>query len=233
MKTLFLITARGGSKGIPGKNIKVLGGKPLITYSIDIARQFTTDDCICVSTDSDEIIETVENCGLKIPFKRPAELATDTASSYDVIMHAINWYKNKNIYFDNVLLLQPTSPFRLTSHIKDALSLYDAQTDMVVSVKKVKSNISATYFRDTENGTISKVFNTNDNLNRRQDSETVYEINGSVYVMNVASLEKSLISNFKTVKKIVMDDVHSVDIDEAIDWDWAEFILEKKLVNLI
>ena len=93
MTPLIIIPARGGSKGIPHKNIKLLNGKPLICYSIDIARQYTTDENICVTTDDNEIISVVEQYGLKVPFVRPAELATDTASSNDVLVHALNFYE--------------------------------------------------------------------------------------------------------------------------------------------
>ena len=106
MKSLFLITARGGSKGIPHKNIKPLAGKPLICYAIDVARQFVEDMDICVSTDGDDIIEVVEKYGLKVPFKRPAELASDTAGSYEVIRHAVQFYEQKGVLYDTVVLLQ-------------------------------------------------------------------------------------------------------------------------------
>jgi CMP-N,N'-diacetyllegionaminic acid synthase len=232
MKTLFLITARGGSKGIPGKNIKELGGKPLIAYSIDIARKFVGDEFICVSTDSEEIIRVVEEYGLKVPFKRPDELATDIAGSYEVILHALDWYKNNGIEFENIVLLQPTSPFRLKAHIAEALSLYNTGIDMVTSVQKVKSNIYSTYYIQNENSFIEKVFIAEDKGIRRQDSETIYELNGSIYVINVESIKTTKLGDFKRIKKIVMDDIYSVDIDEPIDWKWCEFILHEKLVNV-
>ena len=232
MNTLFLITARVGSKGIPFKNIKSLGGKPLITYSIDIARQFSTDDRICVSTDSDEIINVVENYGLKVPFRRPDALATDTAGSHEVILHAIEHFEKQSVFFDTIVLLQPTSPFRLKKHVEEALQLFNADIDMVVSVKKVKSNVYATFYRETENNFISKAFiSSNDGL-RRQDSEPLYELNGSIYIINVNSLKKSSMSKFSQVKKMVMEDIYSVDIDEPIDWSWCEFLLKENLVNL-
>lgn len=232
MKTLFLITARGGSKGILGKNIKKLGGKPLIAYSIDIARKFVADEFICVSTDSDEIINVVENYGLKVPFKRPDELATDTSGSYEVMLHAINWYKKKGIKFDNLILLQPSSPFRKKEHIDEALSEFSSDIDMVVSVKKVKANIYSTYYKENADHYIEKLFPAFGNGLRRQDSESVYELNGSVYVINIESLKKNILSDFKKVKKIVMEDIYSVDIDEPIDWSWCEFILKENLISL-
>ena len=112
MKLLYLIPARGGSKGIPRKNIKELSGKPLIAYSIDVARQLTDDCNICISTDDDEIMQVVTSYGLTVPFKRPDFLATDSVGTYEVILHAIDFYENLGVNYDAVVLLQPTSPLR-------------------------------------------------------------------------------------------------------------------------
>jgi len=224
MNTLFLITARGGSKGIPFKNIKSLGGKPLITYSIDIARQFSSDDRICVSTDSDDIIKVVENHGLKVPFKRPDALATDTSSSYDVIMHAINWYRSRNLEFENVVLLQPTSPFRTKRNVLDALQLYnESDVDMVVSVVKSKANPYYNLFEEDEEGFLIK--SKSSNFTRRQDCPDVYEYNGAVYVFNINSLCKYNIGEFKKIKKVLMSDEESLDIDSPLDWKLAELLI--------
>ena len=133
---LFVIPARGGSKGIPGKNIKLLSGKPLIGYSIDMARNFAKDEHICVSTDSQEIKNVAEGYGLQVPFIRPFELATDTASTYDVLLHAIHFYEARNIFHDWIVLLQPTSPFRRKEDIDAMLSLAVNGIDMVVSVRR-------------------------------------------------------------------------------------------------
>ena len=124
MKILVIIPARGGSKGIPHKNIKPLNGKPLIYYTIDCARAICDDADICVSTDDDEIIQVVEDYGLKVPFKRPAELATDTAGTYEVLLHALNYYEQQGRHYDVVMLLQNTSPFRAAEHVKEAITLY-------------------------------------------------------------------------------------------------------------
>ena len=141
MNYLVVIPARGGSKGIPKKNIKPLNGKALINYAIDLARELFSDDIICVSTDDCEIIELVESNGLSVPFVRPKKLATDTAGSYEVIKHAIDFYSKKKGYdADVVLLLQPTSPFRLAAQVKEAIASYDNDIDMVLSVKKSKAS---------------------------------------------------------------------------------------------
>ena len=150
MRSLFLIPARGGSKGIPHKNIKELNGKPLIHYSIDIARAVAADEDICVSTDDEEIIKCVEQTGLKVPFVRPAELASDTATTNDVIIHAINYYKSLGREYDNVVLLQPTSPLRKAYQVREAMELYTDDVDMVVSVKENLSSV--VLFKENENG---------------------------------------------------------------------------------
>jgi CMP-N,N'-diacetyllegionaminic acid synthase len=231
MKTLFLITARGGSKGIPEKNIKVLNGKPLIHYSIDIARHFASDEDICVSTDDLEIKRVVEDRGLAVPFIRPAELATDTSDSYEVIMHAIGFYEKQGRSYDRLMLLQPTSPFRLKKQMEEALNAYQPDLDMLVSVNKSRSNPVRNMFSADAGGYLEKYVK-NSNFDRRQDAPVFYELNGAFYVMNVASLKKQKISSFQKLKMVEMPLLDSLDIDTPLDWAWAEFVFEKKLVKL-
>lgn len=232
MNSLVIITARGGSKGIPHKNIKPLNGKPLICYSIDVARQFTSDDNICVTTDDDEIIQVVENYGLKVPFKRPAELATDTATSSDVLVHALDFYEQLGKTFDAVVLLQPTSPFRKVSFIKEAVKLYNASLDMVVSVKETVSNPYYNCFEETSDGLLSISKTTGVPITRRQDAPKVWEYNGSIYVINPKSLKEKGMSHFTMIKKYVMNDIYSVDIDNMLDWRIAELLLQDKMIEL-
>ena len=124
MKTLFLIPARGGSKGIPRKNIKEFAGKPLILYAVEQAMALADTQDICVSTDDMEIKSVVENHGLPVPFLRPAELASDKAGSYETMLHALNFYQTQGIQYDTLILLQPTSPFRTVQHIREAWKIY-------------------------------------------------------------------------------------------------------------
>ena len=152
MNPLIIIPARGGSKGIPRKNIKPLNGKPLIYYTIDVARAITTDENICVSTDDQEIINVVENYALKVPFIRPVELATDTAGTYKVLLHALDFYEKQGNHFDVVVLLQNTSPFRRADQVKEAMSLYSPELDMVVSVKESAANPYYCVFEEDQNG---------------------------------------------------------------------------------
>lgn len=230
MKALYIIPARGGSKGIPHKNIKVLDGKPLICHSIDIARMFTSDENICVTTDDDEILAVVEDYGLKVPFKRPEALATDTAGTYEVIMHALDFYKANGKYYDIVVILQPTSPFRRYEDVKKCLDLYSDNYDMVVSVKRASANPYYDCFEPNEIGflTISKG---DGSYRRRQDAPAVYEYNGAVYVMRVGALEKMNYDDFKRIGFIEMDDYSSLDLDTMLDWKYAELLLKEGLIG--
>jgi len=230
MNILYIIPARGGSKGIPGKNIKLLGGKPLIHYSIKVARQIANDEDICVSTDDQEIIRVVNSVGLKVPFLRPTKLATDTAGSYEVILHAIQYYKSIGKKYDVVVLLQPTSPFRNVTNLKEAIGLFSSNIDMVVSVFETRSNPYYVLFEEDENGFLRK--SKQGNFARRQDCPIVYEYNGSIYVMNVKSLKEKSFTQFGTIVKYVMDSEYTIDLDTQLDWEFAEFLIKSNRVLL-
>lgn len=225
-KTLFIIPARGGSKGIPQKNIKQLNGKPLIAYTIDAAREVVADKHICVSTDDDDFIKIIEDYGLKVPFKRPAALATDYATTEDVLLHAISYYRNLGIEYDTIVLLQATSPLRTGKHIKEALALYEKQLDMVVSVKETSANPYYVLFEEDEKGYLQK--SKKGNFTRRQDCPRVWEYNGAIYVINIKSLDAMSYTNFKKIKKYEMDEFSSIDIDSPLDWKIVEMILNSK-----
>lgn len=222
MKALVVIPARGGSKGLPGKNIKLLDGKPLIHYTIDIAREIFNDDCIYVSTDSKEIIQVAEKTGLMVPFIRPDYLATDSASTQDVLLHALAHYSIENNEPDIVILLQPTSPLRKIEHITDALDLYKPSLDMIVSVKETDANPYYVLYEENENGFLKK--SKESNFMRRQDCPKVWEYNGSIYVINTKSLKEKKINKFNKVVKYIMDDKYSIDIDNELDFKMVELI---------
>jgi N-acylneuraminate cytidylyltransferase len=226
MKPLIVIPARGGSKGVPRKNIKVLGDKPLIQYTIDAAKGVFDDEFICVSTDDFEIKSVVEQLGLKVPFLRPNELASDTAGTYEVLLHAISYYESKGYFPDTLILLQPTSPFRTSAHIKEALKLYHESIDMVVSVKETKANPYYILFEEDRNGYLKKTKEAN--FTRRQDCPKVWEYNGAIYIINVKALKEKTISQFTKVCKFEMDETSSHDIDTLLDWKIAEIIINDK-----
>lgn len=227
MKLLAVITARGGSKGLPGKNIRPLCGKPLLCYSIDVARAIVPDEDICVTTDDPKIIQVVEDYGLKVPFVRPAELAQDTSSSSDVLVHAIDFYRNElGRDYDTILLLQPTSPLRRVEQVREAIELYRQHPgiDMVVSVRK--SHASAVICRENEEGYIDQIFVQGGT--RRQDAPTLYEHNGCIYVINAEALRAKGLAGFTKRVKYVMPEEDSLDIDSLTDFLLAETLLKNR-----
>ncbi|MBD1386228.1 acylneuraminate cytidylyltransferase family protein [Mucilaginibacter rigui] len=225
MKPLVIIPARGGSKGVPGKNLKPLNGKPLILYSTELARQLFDDSMICVSTDDIAIKNLVEQSGLAIPFTRPAHLATDTSSSYDVLLHAVSYYEELGTDFDSVLLLQPTSPVRVKQHILDVIALLDTtpQAEMVVSVKESKENPYFNLFEENDGGFLEK--SKHGDYVRRQDCPKVYAYNGSIYLIRITALKKRPLSQFQNISKYVMEDIYNADIDTPQDWMLTEYNL--------
>lgn len=231
MKELIVIPARKGSKGIPGKNIKLLNGKPLILYTIELARKLFKDNQICVSTDSEEIKQIVEDAGLEVPFLRPDNLSTDFASTESVLHHALDWYEKNRYKPESIILLQPTSPFRKSEHIIESLGMFSDELDMVISVQEAKSNPYYVHFEEGDNGYLSKL--KNESFKRRQDCPKVWEINGSIYIINARKLKSSKISSFKKNKKYVMKNpFYSIDIDDSFDWLIAKTIIDNKLLEI-
>lgn len=227
--TLFVIPARGGSKGIPGKNIKPFLGKPLICRSIDQAREAGADDSdICLTTDSREIAGVAENYGLQVPFLRPAELATDKASTQDALIHALDFYRGEGRDYSSIVLLQPTSPLRTADDIRGAMALYDSSLDMVVSVCEAATNPYYNAFEADADGFLH--ISKGDGLfTRRQDAPKVWEYNGAVYVINAASLRRMPMGRFPRRRFYDMPRGRSVDLDTPLDWRIAEELCSSDL----
>lgn len=222
--TLWLIPARGGSKGIPGKNVKRFCGRPLVCRAVDQALACAEpDDVVYVSTDDDDIAAAALTCGDVVPFRRPAELAADTSSSYDVILHAINEYKSRGMNFSRVVLLQPTSPLREVEDITAALRLWNPEIDMVVSVCESGANPYYNLFETGEDGTLH-ISKGDGRYTRRQDAPKVWEYNGAVYVISVSSLMKGSFSSFRKIIPSPMLSERSVDLDTPLDWKIAELL---------
>ena len=224
MKTLYVIPARGGSKGIPGKNIKPLCGKPLIAYSIEVARALADDCDICLSTDSQQIADVAKNMGLEVPFMRPDYLATDKSGTYEVLLHAVQFYADKGIHYDTLVLLQPTSPFRTAADVQRAIDAYSPDIDMVVTVKEAASNPYYNCY-ETDNDGFLHISKGDGKYVRRQDAPKVWEYNGAVYVINIDSLRRMPLSQFSRRKMVEMSRESSLDLDTPIDWMVAEAVM--------
>jgi len=227
LKYLVIIPARGGSKGVPGKNIRLLNGKPLIHYTVEAARSLFNDSDICVSTDSKEIKDVVEQIGLKVPFIRPKELSQDHSGSHEVIIHALDFYEKEGFNPNAVILLQPTSPLRTAKHIEEAVKLFGPSLDMVVSVKESSSNPYYNLFEEDSSGFLKK--SKKGSYVRRQDCPPVWEYNGAIYVINIQSINHKKIYEFERIRKYEMDITSSIDIDTEIDLLIAESIISGQI----
>ena len=228
---LVVIPARSGSKGLPGKNIKKLNGKPLINYTIDAAKELFNATQIIVNTDDSEIAEVSKNNGASIPFLRPKELAQDASSTRAVLMHLIKEFERQKKVPQIIILLQPTSPFRNAQHIEEALELFlKIDCDMVVSVSESKVNPYFNLFEESKEGYLLK--SKSGNFDRRQDLPACFEFNGAIYIFKTASLIQSEMKDFKKIVKYVMSKEDSIDIDDRFDWLLAQSILKKKIDEL-
>lgn len=226
MTPLYIIPARGGSKGIPRKNIKPLGGKPLIAYSIEVARGAGAPDThIILSTDDPEIADTGRACGLPVEYMRPPDLATDVAGSREVVLHAMDWADARNIGYDCVVLLQPTSPFRTAEDITAALSLFSDDIDMVVSVVESNANPYYNLFEIDPHSGMLDVSKGDGLITRRQDAPKVWAYNGAVYVINPSSLRLMPFGLFRRRIPYPMPPERSIDIDTPADWLLAEALI--------
>jgi CMP-N,N'-diacetyllegionaminic acid synthase len=225
-KVLCVIPARSGSKGIPEKNIKPFCGKPLIAYSIEQALETDLIDRTIVSTDDEKIAEISRNFGAETPFIRPAQLATDEASTLDVLLHSIEWCKNnENLHFDIILLLHANTPLRSKNDIRRCVAiLVDQNADNVFSVTPAKNN---PYFNMVKVNEKDKVTLVKDgNFQNRQSAPSVYDMNSSIYTWWTDTLVKTKSLYLPKTQIYKMPRERSIDIDEPIDFRIAEMIMK-------
>lgn len=227
MKNLAIIPARSGSKGIPDKNIKKINGRPLIAYTIEAAVQSGLFTEVFVSTDSENYKSIAEGFGASIPFLRPIDLSGDESSSWDVVKEALQRYKEIGIQFDNVVLLQPTSPLRDSTDIQKAYHLFiDKNANMVTSVCEVEHSPLWSNTLDTD--LCMYHFINRDLINNpRQKLDTYYRINGAIYIVKVEHLMNSKELYDQQSFAFVMSKEKSVDIDDMFDFKIAERLLEE------
>ncbi|WP_374550752.1 cytidylyltransferase domain-containing protein [Flavobacterium sp.] len=228
MKILALIPARGGSKGVPRKNIRLLGKKPLIEYSIDAAKEADVFDEIIVSTEDEEIAIAAEVAGCKPPFIRPIELAQDNSTSISVVQHAIDFFEKKNIFFDAVCLLQPTSPFREKGFIEKAIQKFiENDYDCLISVLPVPHEYNPHWTFEEKNGILKISTGDEKIISRRQDLPKAFHRDGSLYITKTEILKNGSFYGEK-IGFIESNQDYYVNIDTMEDWEKAE----KKLTTL-
>lgn len=220
-KVLAVITARGGSKGIPRKNIKILAGKPLIAWTIEEAKKSKYIDRLILSSDDEEIIKVAKEWGCEVPFVRPKELAGDDTKSIDVVLHAINEINGK---YNLLCLLQPTSPLRRHYDIDQSIELsYLNSCANVVSVTEVDKD--PLFFFEIEGSLLKSIYpNANFNI-RRQDLTKKYYVNGAIYINDIKQLMQQ--KTFITLNTLgyIMPKIRSIDIDNIFDFQLCEFII--------
>jgi len=225
-KILSIIPARGGSKGIKKKNIIELNGKPLISYTIESSLLSSYIDRTIVSTDSIEIANVSLECGASVPFMRPSELATDEAKTIDVVLHTIETLKSKGEEYDIMVLLQPTQPLRTWIDIDKSIELFFK--------KNLKGLVSVSIVDDHpilmrtigDNGELCSLLGENSTC-RRQDMKLYYKVNGCIYINSINEIKKDTSFNDNSVG-FVMEQSHSVDIDELKDLAVAEYFLNQR-----
>ena len=224
MKILGIIPARGGSKGVPGKNIKMLAGKPLLQYTTDIALQCDLLEKVIVSSDDDTIIQVALGLGVDIPFKRPSDLAEDTSSSLSVIQHALKFFKDMSIEFDAVCLLQVTSPMRSLKFLNAALKKFnESNTDSLVSVREVPHEYNPHWtFTCNENEYLKVATGEKEIVGRRQDLPKAFHRDGSIYITKTAVILDNNSLCGKTTAYIENKESFFVNIDNLEDWQKSE-----------
>jgi len=235
MKYLFLITARGGSKGVPRKNLRKIGGLSLLGFKIRSALASKHCDRVVVSTDSEEIAAEALALGAEVPFMRPDELATDNASSFDVVRHAMDFCEAAGEAYDGIMLLEPSSPFAMGTDYDAAIELFERErASLVVGV--VHHKINTVYIAEMEGTCIAPIIdklisikNTN-----RQSKAPQFTMNGTFYLFpwNVLRDHETIYWDRAGSHGIVMEPERSIEIDEEMDLVWAEFLVERGIVSM-
>jgi len=226
VSTIVSICARGGSQGVPGKNIRPLLGKPLIVYTIEQALACPGVDGIYVSTDSPEIAEIARAAGAEVPFLRPAELATSSAPKIPVIQHLVEQIELAGVRVQRIVDLDPTSPLRDIADIQACLGMLDGETDVVITGYEAEKN---PYFNMVEmqpDGTVGLVKQPRQSVVARQQAPKVFAMNASIYVWHRHTLEKGLWRG--RARLYVMPRERSIDIDSPVDFKLVEILMREK-----
>jgi CMP-N-acetylneuraminic acid synthetase len=220
---LAIVPARAGSKGVPGKNIRPLLGRPLLEYTAEAARESGVIDRAIVSTDSEQIAEVGRRAGLEVPFLRPPSLATDDTPMLPVIQHAVAALDAGGWRADIVVLLQPTSPLRRPAHVRDAVRLLrETHADSVVTVVELPRHLSPDYVMKIEHGVLKPFLPDGARVLRRQDARPAYSRDGTAYVCWRRTLDRYQNIYGADCRPLIVDVADSLSIDSPADWAAAE-----------
>lgn len=222
---LIIIAARGGSKGLPGKNIKQLGDLPLIAWTSMAVKESSLQHATTIlSTDDLQIANVGKQCGLQVPFVRPTTLATDEASAIDVVLHALDWFKVQHGHDAKLVMwLQPTSPFRPPHILDDAYNAITTRDiDAVIGVKTIQRSLQTLFYLNDNSGYIEPFKNSGEVVSRRQAVKTCYTPNGAMYVIRSEVLRREMSFYPTKTHPLIMNSVQSHDIDNPMDWTIAQ-----------
>jgi CMP-N,N'-diacetyllegionaminic acid synthase len=223
---LGIVPARGGSKGVPGKNVRPLAGHTLLEYTARAARESGVLDRVILSTDAPSIADAGRLAGLEVPFMRPAALAADDTPMLPVVQHALDALARAGWSPDIVVLLQPTSPLRQAAHIRDAVTtLRETKSDSVVTVVEVPRHLSPDYVMRIDEGRLQPFLPEGARLTRRQDARRAYSRDGTVYAFWRATIVKHGGIYGDDCRPLVIEPHESLSIDSPADWDAAERLL--------
>lgn len=229
-KVVCVIPARGGSKGVPRKNIKILGSKPLIAYTIEQAVQSKYIDRIVVSTEDREIADISKQYGAEVPFMRPVVLAGDQVATIDVLLHAINWLEEDKYAFDIIVLLHTTTPLRVVKDIDSCIEmLLGTKADNIFSVTEAHRNPYFNMIEINQNGKVQ--LSKKGTFTSRQSAPKVYDMNSSIYVWWKDLLKKDTKIFLENSQVYVMPKIRSIDIDDDIDFRIAEVVMAEQNRN--
>ncbi|MDD6628171.1 MAG: acylneuraminate cytidylyltransferase family protein [Lachnospiraceae bacterium] len=235
MRVLFVITARGGSKGVPRKNIRMVGKFPLIAYKIIAAKKCRYESRVIVSTDDEEIAKISKDYGAEVPFMRPKELADDSASSMDVVMHAMNWIsENDTESYDYICLLEPSSPFASYKDLNNALELLEKTgADTLLGMKEVEVSTRFIHTLD-ENGGLSEFYRAikDQTSVRRQDQKKEYTMNGCMYIAKWDYFMKNKLFHSEKSIPYIMPEEKSIEIDTMLNYEMACNLVEKGMIDV-
>ena len=228
---LAIIPARGGSKGLPGKNIKELNGKPLIAYTIEAALKSKYIDRVIVTTDSDEIADVAKKFGADVPFKRPDELSSDTASAIDVYLHATEFVMNhQQVEIEKFMVLLPTAPLRTSKHVDDAVEFFNGKkATTLISVKEAETPITWYMNKDTNDRIENAGFGIGNAVTNRQVNSKYYVPNGAIYILDYSLLKNKRTYYCDNTVGFVMTAEDSVDIDTLTEFKFAEMLIKERV----
>lgn len=230
MKILGLIPARGGSKGIPGKNIKLLNNKPLLQYTTDLALRCKLFSKVIVSSDDDRIIKVAKDLGVSVPFKRPSNLAQDTSSTLSTVQHALSYFKNCNEEFDAVCILQVTSPFRSLESLNNAIQKFiSSKSDSLISVREVPHEYNPHWtFEVDKNDCLKVATGETQIITRRQELPKAYHRDGCIYITKTATILNNNSLYGDTISYIESSEEMHINLDTMDDWKKAVDYLKKR-----